>query len=598
MTCKWADDSQRLILDNFDTIQDSPSKIYCEAVPFSPSSSWLHKWYSPELLQGVMVVKGLQVGWGTCSRTVLFDYIPYALVCWNNLIVSGSYSNIIILDATTGTHTSTLSGHTDFVISFAFSSDGASLVSGSQDKTVRLWDIQTGGVIRIFYGHTEWVASVSISSDQTTIASGSNDGTIRLWKVQTGECSCVADEHNGWIQSVQFSPKNPQRLISVSSNGTAQWWDTNGHRVGPAHGCSSATHSSDGTHFVLWSGGGNGTVQNYDSGVIIAKIQAPGSTIHCCCFSPNKKYVAGAGDNTIYIWDITSSDPHPIKTFVGHAQDVTSIVFSSTLISSSRDRSIRFWQIDPSFTNMGTADSESKPLVSASITFISVQAKDHIAISSDEAGLVRAWDISTGLCKASTQTSVRPPNWRDAQLIGGGFLLVWCTSKEIYIWDTKKGGQPKRVVPRSNFSTAIVRISGDGSKFFLLDSEYIQALSTQTGGVVGKVKLQGKPFGDLIIDGLRVWIDHKHSTPEGWDFGAPGSSPIRLSNKLLPSPWLDFIHTTLPSRVKNKATGKEIFQFPRRYGRFTKARCNGQYLIVGYKSGELLILDFGQMFPQ
>ena len=61
-----------------------------------------------------------------------------------------------------------------------FSSDGTSLVSGSDDAIVKLWDIQTGGVVKTFFGHTQLVLSVSISADHTAIASGSYDQTIHL----------------------------------------------------------------------------------------------------------------------------------------------------------------------------------------------------------------------------------------------------------------------------------------------------------------------------------------------------------------------------------------------------------------------------------
>ena len=603
MICKWADDSQRLILENFDIIQDSPPKIYNEAVPFSPSSSWLHEWYNLELLQGVKVVRGVQARWGTCSRTVVFDSPPYAIACWNNLIVAGLWSgNITTLDATTGICTSTLSGHTNLVRSLAFSSDGRSLVSGSHDKTVRLWDVQTGGVIRSFHGHTGWVVSVSISPDQTTIASGSQDKTVCLWNAQTGECCCVI-EHNDSIHSVSFSPTNPQFLISASEGNTVQQWDINGHQIGPAYEGDHVAFSSNGTHFVSW-GMGVAIVQNSDSGIIVTKLQAPTGNFQCCCFSPNAKCLAGASENAIYIWDTTSSDPNPIKTLVGHTSPVTSITFSSTLISSSIDGSIKLWQIDASSTNPVPTDSESEPLTPAPIMTISMNTKDHIAISSDEAGVVRTWDISTGLCKSSIKTSAGPHSHRDIQLIDGRLFIVWCTRKMIHIWDTMKEKHPKKVDARSDFSTTSLRISGDGSTVFLLDSDHLQALSTQTGEVVGKVRLEGELSDNpLIVDGLRVWVCFKHLPTKGWDFGIPGPISIALSHVPLASPRLNFIYsttgeTTHPSRVKDTVTGEVIFQLPRRYEAPTKVQCDGQYLVASYKSGELLILDFGQMISQ
>ena len=602
MICKWAEDSQRLILENFDTIQDSPSRIYHEAVPFSPSSSWLHEWYTPELLQGVKVAKGLQARWGRCSRTVLFDSVPSALACWKNLIVAGMWSgHIITLDATTGICTSTLYGHTDLVRSLAFSSDGTSLVSGSEDRTVRLWDIQTGGVVRIFHGHTHWISSVSISSDQTTIASGSCDMTIRLWNTQTGQCHCVIDGLSGIPDSVSFSPTNSQHLMSASQDNTVQQWDINGYPIGPAYAGYYATFSPDGIHFISW-GKGVIMVWNSNSGVIVTKCQVPSGNVGHCCFSPNGKLVAGASYSTIYIWDITSSDPHPIETLVGHTHVITSLVFSSILISSSHDRSIKFWQINASSTNPLIADSEPNPLASTSIMTLSVQAKDHIAISSDKAGVVRTWDLSTGLCKSSIKTSAGPLSRRDIKLIDGRLLIVWCTREKIHIWDTQKGKHPRKVDAKSEFSTTSVKISGDGSTVFLLDREHIQALSTQTGEVVGKVRMEGELSDNpLIVDGLRVWVHFKDLPTQGWDFGVPGSISIGPFNAPLASPRLEFIcgmtklTTVQPPRVKDTFTGKEIFQLPRRYQGPTNFCCDGQYLVTGYKSGELLILDFCQM---
>ena len=604
MICKWADDSQHLILENFDIIQNSPSKIYHEAVPFSPSSSWLHEWYSPEHLQGVKVVKGLQAGWGTCSRTVLPDSIPYALACWKNLIVAGLLSgNIIILDATTGTCTSTLFGHTRSVGSLVFSSDGMSFASGSDDKTVRLWDIQTGGVIRTFSGHIAVVTSVSISPDQTTLASGSLDKTIRLWKAQTGEC-CHVIWHNHYVYSVSFSPTNSQHLIFASEDNTVQQQDISGHQIGPTYEGDHAAFSSDGTHFVLW-GGGVATVWTSNSGVIITKLRAPSSSFECCCFSSNGKFVAGATGGAIYIWDITSSDPQLIKTLVGHTRRIISIAFPSILVSSSIDNSIKFWQVDDSPTNMISINSEPQPLHSASIMTICVQAKDHIVISSDEAGVVRTWDLSTGLCNTSIKTSAGPHSRRDIQLIDGRLLIVWCTQKKIYIWDTKEEKLPKKVDARSNFSTTTLRMSGDGSIVFLLDREHIQALSTQTGEIVGQVRLGGKLSSNpLTVDGLRVWISFKDLPTQGWDFGSTGPTSIGLHNTPLVNSCLDIIHsttegtTTHSSRVRDTVTGKEIFQLPGRYEGFTNIQCDRQYLVAGYKYGELLILDFGQIISQ
>ena len=138
------------------------------------------------------MVTGIPTEWGTCSCTVTFDLIPKGLACWKDLIAVGLGSgDIITFDGITGTQTAVLSGHRDSVYCLTFSLDGSLLVSGSFDKTVKLWDVQTGGTINTFHDHTSHIYSVSLSIDCTIIASSSADKTIHLWNIQKRECSHI-----------------------------------------------------------------------------------------------------------------------------------------------------------------------------------------------------------------------------------------------------------------------------------------------------------------------------------------------------------------------------------------------------------------------
>jgi WD40 repeat protein len=557
-----------------------------------------------ELLQGPKVVKGLLAGWGSCSRTVALDSDPQALASWKDIIAVGLGShNIIILDGIIGSQMAVLSGHTGWVRCLAFSSDGTSLVSGSDDTTLKLWDIQTGGAVKTFHGHTGHVYSVSISPDCTTVASGSSDNTLCLWDIQTGECRHIIEQEQG-VECVSFSPTNSQYLISISG-GIVQQWDTNGHQIKLTYQGFHAAFSSDGTHLVLCEGEVT-TVRNSDSGSIVAKCPT-GSNSEYCCFSPNGRLIAVAIGTTAYVWDIAGSDPHLIETFVGHTWKITSLTFStvttSSLISASNDPSVKIWQIGASSTDSAVRNPRSTPFAPTSIESVSLQAENGIAISSDWAGVVKIWDISTGLCKASFKGPATGKVRRDVQMIDGGFVVVWLGGEGISIWDAKKG-KLLQVIATTWHEARDLRLSGDGSKVFLLVEKTIQAWSVWTGEAVGRVELEDESYlGLFCIGGSRVCVCFPNSLTQRWDFGVVGSSPIPLHSISSEKPHLDFIGSAYqwykgPFWIKDTATGKEAFRLSGRYARPCKVQWDGQYLVAGYESGELLILDFVQMLPQ
>ena len=593
------DDSQHLILEHFDAISNSPSQIYHSALPLCPSSSWFHKYYTAELSQEVRVVKGLPAGWGTCYRTVTLDHSSKALACWKDTIaVGGGSGKIITLDGITGMQTAILSGHIGFVVSRAFFPDGTLLVSGSNDQTIKLWDVQTGGVVRTFHGHTGYVQSVSISADCATIVSGSDDCTIKLWDIQTGECHHVIEQQNR-VDHVRFYPLDPQCLVSVSDDKI--WhWNINGHQINPAHNGSCIDFPLDGTQFVSCYGG-DIVVQNSSSGGIVAKFHVASGRIRCCCFSPDGRLIVTASHQTAHVWDTTSSHPHPIKTFVGHTSAITSLAFSSpsSLISLSFDKSVKFWEIGSLQAEQAATDQESTSLTSTRIVSITLQAEDGIAISSGLDGVLRTWDISTGLCKASFQSPAEDHVKSDVQLINGRLIFVWYVDREIHIWDVEKGKLLQTVdvdLVDDDDDVEDVRISGDGFNVFCLCLLSIQARSLLTGEIVGEVKIEDcESPRSLTVDGSRVWVHTPKLEPLGWDFGTPGSPPVQLSNSPLLLAKNSLLWDIRQSRIKDAVTGRVVFQLAGRFANPVKSQWDGCYLVAGYESGEVLILDFNHV---
>ena len=557
----------------------------------------------------VKVIKGARVEWGACSRTVSLGIHEQALSYWNNTIAVGSWDeNIIILDAITSSQMAVFSGHTNQVNCLTFSSDGMSLVSGSDDNTVKLWDMQTGGVVKTFFGHTMQVLSVSISADHTRIASGSRDCTVYLWDIQTGECHCTIQQQDS-VHHVSFSPMDPQYIISISSDKVWQW-DINDCQISSTYDGTHIAFSPDHTQLALCNGKVV-TVQNCNSRAIVAELHITYDNASYCCFSPDGRLVAIAAWDTAYVWDITNSDPHLVETFVGHNDVITSLVFSSpsSLISISFDKSLKFWQIGGLSTDSAPIDPESTLLASSPIKSVSLQARVGIAISTDVDGVIKVWDISTSLCRETFQILAAKGTGfgeGDAKLIDGRLIFVWYKDKKIHIWDTGKEELLQTLDVLGSSLCRGLRISGDGSKVFCLLGRSIQAWSMWSWEPMDEVKLRlgQKPYLDpLCIDSSRVWI-HSSNSPaqEGWDFEASDSSPIPFD----PStgrPCLDFIggaswQTGSPSWIMDTVTGKEVFQLSGEYVDPVDVQWDGQYLVAGYNSGEILILDFHHLLSR
>jgi len=587
VSCKWANDSQHLLLEHFDTICYSPSQIYHSALPLSHSSSLVRKCYGEELSGEVKVVMGLPVEWGDCFRTVIFHTAAMGLASWKDTIAVGlSSGKIITLNGSIGSQTAILSGHTDWVRSLAFSSDGGSLVSGGHDMVIKLWDVRTGGVVKDFHGHTDKVLSVSVSVDYTTIVSGSCDKTICLWDIQTGGCHHVIRQLEE-VNCVNFFPLHSQHFISTSGN-MVQQWDINGHQINPSYSGSCAAFSFDGIQLVLCQGA-DIVVQNSGSGVAVAQFHIPDSSTRACCFSPDGRLVAVAALRTVYIWDITDSDHHLAGTFEGHSNRIDSLVFSSTssLVTSCWDRSVKFWQIGTLSIDVG--DENMYQTTKA----INLQAKDGVFISGGLDGVVRTWDISTGLCKSSLKTPAKDHHHCDVRLVNGRSIYTWHEDRKIYIWDVEKD-KLIRAIDADLPCIRDLRLSEDGSKVLCLRIGYIEAWSTWTGEVVGKIRV-GIPYDHivLILSGPSVWVHSPYSLAcDGWDLGILGSSPCQLPQ----TPVLHLSDTKLwdigQSRIRDTTTGKVVFQLGGRFANPLDVQLDGQYFLVHSRAREVLILDF------
>ncbi len=138
--------------------------------------------------------------------------------------LSGSEDKTLKLwEVATGRCLRTFKGHTHYVFSVCLSPDGRFALSGSEDKTLKLWEVATGRCLRTFKGHTHYVFSVCLSPDGRFALSGSGDKTLKLWEVATGRCLRTFEGHTGGVNSVCLSPDG-RFALSGSYDKTMKLW--------------------------------------------------------------------------------------------------------------------------------------------------------------------------------------------------------------------------------------------------------------------------------------------------------------------------------------------------------------------------------------
>ena len=141
------------------------------------------------------------------------------------IVVSGSDDGTLKLwDVASGALVRTLKGHNQGVWSVAFSPDGRLIVSGGADKTLKLWDAASGALVRTLKGHHQAVRSVAFSPDGRNIVSGGDDKNVMLWEAASGALVRTLKGHNEGVGSVAFSP-NGQVIVSGSDDSTVILWD-------------------------------------------------------------------------------------------------------------------------------------------------------------------------------------------------------------------------------------------------------------------------------------------------------------------------------------------------------------------------------------
>ncbi|KAK2460534.1 hypothetical protein APHAL10511_007004 [Amanita phalloides] len=323
------------------------------------------------------------------------------------VLITGSYDRTVrVWNLETGAELHCLKGHTRAVRCLQF--DEAKLITGSMDNTIKVWDWRRGKCIRTLAGHSDGV--VCLNFDSNLLASGSVDSTIRVWNFRSGG-SFVLRGHSEWVNAVQLWDSESYEHTYIAnarqSSLSVSLPDSSPLQTSPGKMLFSA--SDDGT-IRLWDlnlracirqfTGHVGQVQSMkllraeecsESTQEMEKSKATGDHSTALQLQQSGKdgrkplLISGSLDNTIKIWDIDSGKA--IHTFFGHIEGVWSVACDKLrLVSGSHDRTIKVWSRDEGRCTATLVGHQ------AAVSCIAL-GEDKIVSGSDDTD-VRIWSFS------------------------------------------------------------------------------------------------------------------------------------------------------------------------------------------------------------
>jgi WD40 repeat protein len=254
-----------------------------------------------------------------------------------------------------------LKGHSEWIRSLAFSADGQILVSGSNDKTTRIWDVQTGQLLHNPILSKQRVKSVAISPDSQTIASGSADNIIHLLDRTTGKIQRSIDISFNPGSILNVVAIDPQGKVVVSGSfsvkGKVKFWNlATGKQENEiiAHHTSVLALAFSTDAEILFSASAAGTIKAWGTG---GRNDRPLYTIdpahsgEICALAvtnDNQTLISAGADRTIKLWDLatgTPKSPHILQGHAGRVWDLAIAADGERMISASADYTVKIWEM-------------------------------------------------------------------------------------------------------------------------------------------------------------------------------------------------------------------------------------------------------------
>jgi WD40 repeat protein len=281
------------------------------------------------------------------------------------------------------------------IASVAFSPDGKHVLSGSWDRTARVWDISTQTETARMT-HDLRVTSVAFSPNGDLAVSGSEDGAIRVWKATDGE-EVARMAHNGSVWSVTFSPDG-KYILSQSQDNTARVWEVStgkeAARMTHEGGVSTAAFSPDSKYVI--STGGDETVRVWKIANSMVAARFPhNELVKTFAFSMDGKYIA-LGNNWGDIRVVEVASGKEIASMNDNSSQIKSVAFSPDgkyVVSGNDQKTATVWETSTGNKLFSVSHDDGEYWNNVIVTY-TLDGKYILTAAGDNS--IRTWDASTG----------------------------------------------------------------------------------------------------------------------------------------------------------------------------------------------------------
>jgi len=404
----------------------------------------------------------------------------------------------------TGAQRALLEGHTGSLHSAAWSRDGRRVVTASDDKTARVWDVASGRTLAVLAGHDAGLSDAAFSPDGTRIVTASYDGTARLWAAGSGAPLVTLGGHGGAVLIARFSADGAH-VITTCKDGTARIFATATgalERTLAAHEdrLRIADFSPDGTHIITAGDDDRARLWDAASGRVLFTFKQK-RLVGAAAFSPDSSLVAIASDDTTASI-IRVSDGAILHVLEGHGDFVRSIAFSpdgTQVVTGSWDNTARVWDVQTG-KMAALLDHKSGMVVTAGF---SPDGRRIVTAGGD--GTAKLWEARGGGLVAVLEG--HSSGLSAAQFSPDGRELVTASADQsARIWSAA-AGTPSLVVEAAEPNSA--RFSPDGRRFAVSSYAGHAKIFDSATGALERDLVFGKETLTLAVfapDGRRVAV--------------------------------------------------------------------------------------------